>query len=150
MRNWQRFEKLVQRIQTGLSPSARVTQAEWLLGRRDASHQCDVILLGTIAQSTFTAVSQCKDLGERVDLNCVRSLVTRLQESRRLARRSGYHHRLHAGHAPGRKAKKGTALTGGNVNHGRQGLSKRRSQRMLWVWRHRDCRRRWRKHRVFY
>lgn len=71
-RKSERFEKLVARIQAGLSPAAQVKHNERIKGRKSGSlRQVDVTVRQQVGQFPLLIAIECKDLSRPADVKHV-------------------------------------------------------------------------------
>jgi hypothetical protein len=78
--NWLEFEKLVQAIQKSLAPEGQVTHNEFLKGKSNVEHQCDVVLRSKVGQFSFLCVIECKQWKKRVGLEVVKGFVSKVND----------------------------------------------------------------------
>lgn len=77
---WVEFEKLVQMIQKSLAPEGQVTHNEFLKGKSNVEHQCDVVLRSKVGQFPFLCVIECKQWKKRVGLEVVKGFVSKVND----------------------------------------------------------------------
>lgn len=77
---WKKFEEFVSNIQTYLTPHAKVTQNELILGKSGVKRQVDVVVRYNLGQFDLLIVIDCKDWKNPVDIGDVGSFTDMVED----------------------------------------------------------------------
>lgn len=77
---WKKFEAFVANIQEYLTPNAKVTQNEFILGKSGVKRQLDVVVKYNLGQFNMLIVIDCKDWKSPVDIGDVGSFADLVED----------------------------------------------------------------------
>lgn len=82
-KKWKSFEKLVYEIQSALSPKAKVTPNDFILGVESGKkRQIDISVRENVGQFEILVILECRDLARPVDLPQVEAFVQKVRDVR--------------------------------------------------------------------
>src|SRR3972149_3192806 len=77
---WKKFEAFVANIQEYLTPHAKVTQNEFIMGKSGVNRQIDVVVRYNLGQFNMLIVIDCKDWKKPVDIGDIGSFTDLVED----------------------------------------------------------------------